>query len=78
VEKVANQGNLSAAFDIIRSLLCIKWQILGLWFNFFYFGYYNVIGSIVVMVGWPEIPMTQSLSLVVFQYPRAFAVILAR
>jgi hypothetical protein len=33
---------------------------------FFYFGYYNVIGSIVVMAEWPEIPTTQSLSLAVF------------
>ena len=33
MEKLANQGSLSASCDIMRSLLCIKWETLGLGFN---------------------------------------------
>ena len=33
MEKLANQGNLSACCYIMGSLLCIKWKTLGLGFN---------------------------------------------
>ena len=33
MEKLGNQGNLSVSCDIMRSLLCIKWETLGLGFN---------------------------------------------
>ena len=33
MEKLANQGNLSACCYDMGSLLCIKWETLGLGFN---------------------------------------------
>ena len=33
MEKLINQGNLSASCYIIVSLMCSKWKTLGLWFN---------------------------------------------
>ena len=33
MEKLANQGNLSACCYVMGSLLCIKWEMLGLGFN---------------------------------------------
>jgi hypothetical protein len=37
VEKLVNQGNLNACCYIMGSLLCIKWEIIGLGFNANYF-----------------------------------------